>query len=190
MRSLALLGSRMVLGGYLAVHGAQKLFGAFEGPGLDGTAEGFEGMGLEPGRQMAALAGTCELTGGVLTATGFAYPLGPLTVASTMAVAASTHRENGALAAKGGFELPLTNLAAALALAAAGRGKIGIGPRLPAPVALLVALVGAGAAAVMVQRLLAEAQAEDTPTTVPGQAAGQPGSDGQEAPVTVGVSAG
>lgn len=35
MRNVALLGTRLVLGGYLAVHGAQKLFGAFGGHGLD-----------------------------------------------------------------------------------------------------------------------------------------------------------
>lgn len=32
MRDVALLGTRLVVGSYLAVHGAQKLFGAFGGP--------------------------------------------------------------------------------------------------------------------------------------------------------------
>ena len=40
-----------------------------------------------------------------------------------VSVAATTHRTKGPLAAKGGFELPLTNLAAAAALAAAGPGR-------------------------------------------------------------------
>jgi putative oxidoreductase len=53
MRSALLLGARVVVGGYLTIHGAQKLFGAF-GPGLDKAAAGFERIGLAPGRQMAA----------------------------------------------------------------------------------------------------------------------------------------
>ena len=70
MRSAILLGARVVVGGYLAVHGAQKLFGAFGGPGLEKAAAGFERIGLAPGRQMAALAGATELGGGLLTAAG------------------------------------------------------------------------------------------------------------------------
>ena len=46
MRDVILLGSRLVLGAYLAVHGAQKLFGAFGGPGLgQGQAPGSTGSG-------------------------------------------------------------------------------------------------------------------------------------------------
>ena len=111
--------ARAVLGGYLAVHGAQKLFGSFGGAGLDGTAELFDKIGLTPGRQMAALAGATELGGGVLTATGALHPLGPVAVASTMAVATAVHRKAGPMATKGGYELPLTNLAFALVLATA-----------------------------------------------------------------------
>ena len=40
MRDVTLLGARLVLGGYLAVHGAQKLFGAFGGSGLEKTGAG------------------------------------------------------------------------------------------------------------------------------------------------------
>jgi hypothetical protein len=102
-------------GGYLAVHGAQKLFGAFGGPGLEKAAAGFERIGLAPGRQMAALARAAELGGGLLTVAGAADPAGPLAIIGTMAVASATHRTNGPLARDGGFELPLTNLAAASA---------------------------------------------------------------------------
>ena len=57
MRNAALLGTRLVLGSYLAVHGIQKLFGLFGGPGLDKAGAGFDRIGLRPGRQMAAVAG-------------------------------------------------------------------------------------------------------------------------------------
>jgi putative oxidoreductase len=75
---------------------------------------------------MAALAATSEVTGGLLTAAGLADPLGPVVIAGTMAVAANVHRDKGPLAAKGGFELPLTNLAAAAALATIGPGRFSL----------------------------------------------------------------
>ena len=42
MLNLALLTLRLTTGGLLAGHGAQKLFGAFGGPGLEGTGEYFD----------------------------------------------------------------------------------------------------------------------------------------------------
>ena len=165
MRDAALLGTRLVVGGYLAVHGAQKLFGSFGGPGLDGIAKGFERIGLTPGRQMAILAGAAEFGGGILTATGIADPLGPLTLVGTMAVAATTHRANGALAAKGGFELPLTNLAAAATLAATGPGRFRLGPSLPAPLVRLAMVVGAVLGTASLSKLLGAKPQSSRPTT-------------------------
>ena len=154
MRNAALLASRLVIGGYLAVHGAQKLFGAFGGGGLDRTAAGFHRIGLRPGPQMAAAAGMTELGGGLLTAAGIADPAGPLAIMGTMAVAATTHRAKGPLSARGGFELPLTNLAAAAALAAAGPGRFRLGPALPRPLAAGATAGGALLAAGLVARML------------------------------------
>jgi putative oxidoreductase len=125
-RDAALLGTRLVLGGYLAAHGAQKLFGWFDGPGLDAAGAGFDHIGLHPGRPMAAVAGLSEFGGGLLTMAGLADPLGPVALAGTMAVASTVHRESGPLSAKGGFELPLTNLGTALALAVSGPGRYSV----------------------------------------------------------------
>ena len=97
MRSIGLFITRVIFGSYLAVHGAQKLFGSFGGHGLDATSAGFESLGLKPGRLMATVAGASELGGGVLTATGIADPLGPLVIAGTMVVASTVHRKQGAL---------------------------------------------------------------------------------------------
>jgi hypothetical protein len=63
---------------YCTVHGAQKLFAAFGGPGLDQAGAGFDRIGLTPGKPMAALAGATELGGGLLTAA--ADPAGPLAI--------------------------------------------------------------------------------------------------------------
>ena len=125
MRHVGLLATRTIFGGYLAVHGAQKLFGTFGGPGLEATGAGFESIGLKPGRPLAALAGGSEFASGILTMTGIAEPLGPLMIAGTMVVASATHRRNGPLAQGGGFELPLTNFAVAVALLSSGLGATG-----------------------------------------------------------------
>jgi len=154
MRDVALLGARLVVGGYLAVHGAQKLFGAFGGSGLHKTGAGFERIGLTPGKPMAALAGATELGGGLLTAAGVADPAGPLAIIGTMSVAATTHRANGPLNANRGFELPLTNLAAAAALAAAGPGRLRLGPGLPRRLTVLAALAGGVMSAVSLTKML------------------------------------
>jgi putative oxidoreductase len=125
-RTLTLLAGRTVLGGYLAAHGAQKLVGAFDGPGIEAAAAGFEHIGLKPGAVFARLAAISEITGGILTAAGAAAPLGPVMIAGAMVVATATHRANGPFAAKGGFELPLTNAAAAVAFGAAGPGRLSV----------------------------------------------------------------
>ncbi len=135
IRDIALLASRAVLGGYLAAHGAQKLFGTFGGHGIEPTAAAFDRLGLRPGRVTATAAGLAELGGGLLTAAGLASPVGPAAIAGTMAVASTTHRASGPFSANRGYELPATNLAAALALAAAGPGRYSLdgltGLRLP-----------------------------------------------------------
>jgi putative oxidoreductase len=154
MRHLGLLVARVIFGCYLAVHGAQKLFGAFGGSGLDATTKGFERLGMRPAKPMAALAGISELSGGVLTATGIANPLGPIILAGTMAVASTTHREKGPLARDGGFELPLTNMAMAIALMSSGTGVLRLGPRLSKGLVQLSVLLGAALALVSISQLL------------------------------------
>ena len=153
MRSALTVG-RAVLGGYIAIHGAQKLFGAMDGPGLDAAGAGFHAMGLTPGRQFAALAAGSELVGGVLTATGVAEPLGPIMIMGAMTVATAAHRKSGPMAAKGGFELPLTTLALATVLLPAGPGHLRLSPRLSKPLTAIVALGAAAVAGASLAKVL------------------------------------
>ena len=158
MRDLMLLGTRLVLGSYLAVHGAQKLFGSFGGPGLERAGAGFDRIGLTPGKPMAALAGATELGGGLLTVAGVADPAGPLAIIGAMTVASATHRASGPLAANRGFELPLTNLAAAAALAAAGPGRFRIGAPLSRRLTTAAVAGGAVLAAASLAKMLTAAR--------------------------------
>jgi putative oxidoreductase len=157
-RDLALLSGRLVLGGYLAAHGAQKLFGSFGGYGIQATSAGFDGLGLKPGSFFARVAGVSELAGGTLVALGAGDPVGPVALAGTMAVASSTHLDNGPFSTNHGYELPLTNLATALALWVAGPGSLSIdglaGFRLPRPVHRAVVAGAVASAALSLSMVL------------------------------------
>jgi len=124
---IALLLLRLVNGGLLVGHGAQKLFGAFGGKGLTGTGQSFGKLGLEPGREWAQVAGATETAGGGLTALGFLSPIGPIITTAPMIVAwRKKHGDKPIWINQGGAELPLTNLTIAAALILAGPGPISI----------------------------------------------------------------
>jgi len=142
MSNLAALILRLALGGFLAGHGAQKLFGYFNGPGLEGTSGFMEMLGLKPGRPWAILAGASELGGGALTALGLLSPVGPLGVIGSMVMATViAHEGKPVWVTEGGAELPVTNIAASTALMLNGPGKYSLdralGIRLPAWIAPL-----------------------------------------------------
>jgi putative oxidoreductase len=154
MRDAVLLGARLLLGGYMGIHASQKLWGKFNGPGLDGIGPVFEKHGLVPGREMAMAAAATELTGGALTITGVAFPAGPLAVAGAMAVATTHNREGGLMASRNGIELPVAYLTLALTLAAAGPGKYKIGPSLPDKLAAVGFAAGGLAAGALIAKML------------------------------------
>ena len=121
---VGLLALRLTVGGLLAGHGAQKLFGSFGGYGVEGTAGWLESMGLKPGKLYAYLAGGGEFGGGVLTALGLLGPLGPIINFGPMVTAwATVHSGKPIWVTSGGGELPLINLAASTALAFTGPGR-------------------------------------------------------------------
>jgi len=117
-----------ILVGLLFVgHGAQKLFGAFGGHGLEGTAGFFESLGFRPGRFHAFAAGFNEFVGGALLALGLLVPLGAALLIATMVAASLTaHRGKGIWNQNSGSELPLVYAAIAFALAAVGPGDVSL----------------------------------------------------------------
>ena len=127
MTGIALLLLRVVTGGLLIGHGAQKLFGAFGGKGVQGTAKGFEKIGLDPAEEWAQVAGASEAVGGGLTALGLLSPIGPIVTMAPMIVAwRKKHGDKPIWSNQGGAELPLTNLTIAAALILAGPGPISV----------------------------------------------------------------
>ena len=108
---------RLAQGSLMAGHGAQKLFGSFGGPGLEGTSGFMEVLGMRPGRPWAYLAGLSEFGGGVLTALGLFNPLGPLGIIGSMSMATrKAHWGKPVWVTEGGAELPLLNIALSAAL--------------------------------------------------------------------------
>ncbi len=153
MRDIGLLILRLAVGGLLAGHGSQKLFGWFSGPGLKGTAGWLESLGLKPGTPWATVASASEFGGGVLTTLGFLHPLGPLGTMGAMIMAtAKAHWGKPIWASAGGAELPVINMATALALILAGPGRFSLdhvlGIRLPRALVIAIAIVGAAMVAI------------------------------------------
>lgn len=123
--SAGLLAARLVLGGLMAGHGAQKLLGWFGGPGLRATAGGMEHLGFRPGLPFALAAAVTEVASGVLVLLGLGGPIGPALMVSVMLVAAvSAHLKQGLWAQNGGYEMALLYGAVAFALALTGPGAL------------------------------------------------------------------
>lgn len=156
---------RLTVGGFFFGHGTQKLFGWFDGHGLDATANMFHQLGMRPGRRNAIAAGIAEAGGGAGLALGFATPLAAGAVTSVMLTAINrVHLKNGPWITSGGYEYNAVLIAAALALADAGPGPVSLDHALGAersgPVAA-VAAAAIGVAGAVGAHKLAEAYAEE-----------------------------
>jgi putative oxidoreductase len=161
---IGLLVLRLVVGLGFAAHGAQKLFGLFNGYCIEGTAGMFEKLGLRPGRQHALAAGTAELLGGLLIAAGLVTPFAAAALIAVMTAAVLTvHLPKGFFNSNGGSEYNLVLAAALFALAAVGAGEWSLDNALGLDVAgtgwalgaLGVGLLG-GIGAVLSGRLVSE----------------------------------
>jgi putative oxidoreductase len=177
----------MTVGGLLAGHGAQKLFGSFGGYGLEGTAGWLETLGLKPGKAWAALAGASELGGGALMTLGLLNPLGPIATYGAMLMAWNkAHAGKPIWVTAGGAELPLVNMAAATAVALAGSGRYSLDEALDIEVPTWLTLLTLGGVAA---GFAVGALAEPEPTPAAEDTSREPLQGGGEAEQEVGTSA-
>lgn len=133
---MALLIARLVVGLGIAAHGAQKLFGWFDGHGIRGTGEGFAALGFRAPKASAFVAGLGESGSGLLIATGFLGPIGPALMIAVMVVAAvGVHLRSGFFAMKNGMELPLLYAVAGLLFVFTDFGNFALDSVIAAPFA-------------------------------------------------------
>ncbi|MFS8103214.1 DoxX family protein [Lentzea alba] len=149
---IGLLVLRAVLGGIFVLHGLQKVFGLFGGPGINGFAQQLEKMGYRESVVLAWVTGITELAGGGLLVLGL---FTPLAAAGLLAVMANVI----ALQYKGGFfgpngvelELALAGMAFAALFAGPGRAALDYNRswfRHPLAAGFIALLIGVGGAAV------------------------------------------
>jgi putative oxidoreductase len=163
--------ARMTIGGLFIGHGTQKLFGWFEGPGVEGTTGMMDKLELHPPRENALAAGITETAGGALVAAGALMPAAGAMLTGTMATAArKVHFDKGLWNTGGGYEFNLTLVAALIALVDAGPGRPSVDEALGLKLkgsfwalAALAAGVGGSAAAIELgKRKAADEQIEPT----------------------------
>jgi putative oxidoreductase len=121
------LAARVVIGGLFVGHGLQKLQGKFDGPGIDGTAEMMDKIGMRPAVPNAYAAGVTETAGGAMLALGAATPLAAASLIGTMITAIRTvHGQNGPWITNRGWEYNAVLIAALLAIVDGGPGPISV----------------------------------------------------------------
>jgi putative oxidoreductase len=126
---VSLLLLRVVVGVIFAVHGAQKLFGVWDGPGLSAM---MEPPGPPPAPGMGPVLGFLvtigEFFGGVGLIVGFLTRFSAASLIVIMIGAiAMVHGANGFFLHKGGFEYNLALIGLLLPILLCGAGRFSIG---------------------------------------------------------------
>jgi len=123
MQACGLTILRIVVGIVYLVHGYQKLFHM----GIHGVAGFFGHAGIPLPLVAAVIVSLVEFVGGILLIAGIAVRIAAALNAVDMTVAILVvHLKHGFGAQNGGFEYPLTLLAATLCLALAGGGMFSL----------------------------------------------------------------
>jgi putative oxidoreductase len=124
---VALLILRMGVGLIFAVHGAQKVFGWWDGPGLDGWKAVMVRLGFRPAGPWAALSAFAELGGGLLLVFGLLTPLAAtLAIGQSVVIVGASHWKHGFFNRNNGYEFPMSLAAGFAAVLLAGPGAISV----------------------------------------------------------------
>ncbi len=116
---------RVALGVIMAVHGTQKLFQWFDGPGIKVTGMFFSKAGYPAGETMAVIAGLTETLGGLGLILGLLTPLAAAGVVGIMINAISV-KWAGSVLGQEGVEFESLIIAAAVTLALTGPGRFAL----------------------------------------------------------------
>ena len=125
---VSLLVVRLIVGVVFAYHGAQKLFGAFGGPGLSKTVDM---LGLGPLGYLVIIG---EFFGGLGLIFGFLSRFSAASLIVIMIGAIALHHgKNGFSLEHGGFEYNLALIGLLVPVLLCGPGRYAVGQYLPLP---------------------------------------------------------
>ena len=120
---LGLLVIRLVLAAVFIFHGAQKLFGAFGGPGMNGFIDSITALKIPVPQVSAWISALTEFVGGIIMVVGTGARIAAIFLCINMIVAiVKVH--NTAFSGPGGMEYPLTLACVFLGIALIGPGRI------------------------------------------------------------------
>jgi putative oxidoreductase len=155
-----LLILRLAVGLTFAAHGAQKAFGWWNGPGIEGWQKAVAGMRFQPAPLWTLVSVGAELIGGLLLAVGLFTPLAATAlIGQSVVIILKAHLPSGFWNKAGGIEFPLALTAGVVAILGVGPGAysidrlIGFGLVEPILWALLVIGLGGGLAAYGLSRI-------------------------------------
>jgi putative oxidoreductase len=125
---------RIALGLIFIAHGAQKVFGAWGGPGWAKFTAASAPFGfMRPAWLWMGMAAVAELVGGALVLIGLLTRAGAFFLAITMLVAMLGVHWSGGFFAPQGIEYTVALLGMSLALLIVGGGRLSVDERLQAP---------------------------------------------------------
>jgi putative oxidoreductase len=124
--SFGLLVLRLAILVIMGFHGTQKLFGWWDGGGLDRAEKFFAAQGFRPPRLMALVAGATETCGAVLLGAGALSVLGTAMLTGVLTNVTAIHLRNGLDGKKHGFEFELMILAGVVAIGLCGPGDLSV----------------------------------------------------------------
>jgi len=157
---LALFILQVAVGLTFAAHGAQKLFGWWEGPGIAGWEGAMQRMGFRPPRVFAWISASVEFVGGLMLAFGVLTPLvAAVLVAQAVVIIGHVHWANGFFNQRSGIEYPLLLASGAAAIGLAGPSAVSVDRAIGfvvdpgVRVALVVAGIVAGLVVLTIPRL-------------------------------------
>jgi putative oxidoreductase len=115
---------RVIIGVIFAAHGAQKLFGMFNGIGLEGTIKIIEGLGWSHTYVFAILWGCIEFIGGIFLIFGILARWSAVAIVLTMIVRLwEINLAYGFFVQEGGIEYNLLVIGACVPLILLGGGS-------------------------------------------------------------------
>jgi putative oxidoreductase len=114
---------RLALGSILFAHGAQKVFGAWGGPGLNAWMAGTAPFNLQPAWAWLAAQAFAELIGGLLIIFGLFTRLGAFLAVVVLGIALLASFRLGFL---GGYEFVAALFAIAISLLITGGGNLSV----------------------------------------------------------------